>query len=81
MIDDFQGKIVSFSAAGEILAIHNPKFLEIGGRLFLIGTIPNGATEKDSAAGNQCGVAWEDVSDFIIFETEQQYLSFMDKEE
>lgn len=72
-IDKFDGKVVSFSSDEETLAIANVSVEDILGRLFIIGTIPNGGTTNDWAEGKTCGIAWDSVSDFIVFNSVEDY--------
>jgi hypothetical protein len=73
VFDKFQGKVVSFSSDEETLAIANISIEELLGRSFIVGTIPNGGTTNDWAEGKVCGIAWDSVSDFIIFSSIEEY--------
>ena len=74
-VPDFSGKCVSFALIDESTCndINDPQFEYQGGRLFVVGTIPKGATTSDWAAGAQGAVAWDRVTDYIVFENEESY--------
>lgn len=69
----FNGEVASVSSSNETLAIKNPKFKKIHGRIFLTGTVPKGATINNWAEGCECAICWEDTHDLIVFTTEGQY--------
>jgi hypothetical protein len=68
-----RGKTVSFSTAESTLAVESPQFQKQGGRLFVVGTIPRGATTSDWALGVQCAVAWSAVTDYMVFDSVEDY--------
>ncbi len=72
-LPDFRGKTVSFSTTESILVVENPQFREKAGRVFVVGTIPRGATASDWALGIQCGVAWSAVTDYMVFDSVEDY--------
>ena len=72
-LPDFTGKIVSFSTADSTLGIDEPRFETQGGRLFVVGVVPTGATTSDWAVGVRCAVAWEAVTDYLVFESVGDY--------
>jgi len=78
-LPDFSGKVVSFGLPDSTLAMINPKFEKQAGRLFVIGTIPKESTTNDYALGNSCAIAWEAITDYIIFENEKEYKKQMKK--
>jgi hypothetical protein len=75
-LPDFSGKCVSFTLIDESACndINDPIFEYQGGRLFVVGTIPKGATTSDWAAGALGAVAWNRVTDYIVFETEEAFI-------
>lgn len=81
LLDMFKGKVVSFSSADETLAIKNIAIENLEGRLFIVGQIPNGATKNDWAANCECAIAWDVITDYILFESEEQYVELMAKNE
>lgn len=83
MIDEaiFEGKVVSFSSSEDTLAIKDIKFKTLNGRLFVVGTIPKGATTNDWAAERPSAIAWDVVTDYMIFDSEEQYIELIAKSE
>lgn len=77
----FEDKVVSFSTVDETLALKNIKLETIASRLFLTGEIPKGATRNDWAEGRSSAIAWDSVTDYIMFESENQYVELMRKSE
>jgi hypothetical protein len=74
-LPDFGDKLVMiiFNRPGEDHAvIQNPRFEEQGGRLFLVGAIPVGVIPgfDDLPAA----FAWEDVEQYIVFQSVEQYI-------
>lgn len=72
-LPNFSGKTVSFSTVGSILVLENPELREEGGRLFAMGTIPRGATTSDWALGVRSAVAWSAVTDYMVFDSVEDY--------
>ena len=71
------GKTVSFGTDSDNLAITNISFKLINEKIFVFGIIPYGATKNDSGVGKECAIAWDSITDFMVFETEQEYTKFM----
>jgi hypothetical protein len=74
-LPDFGGKLVMaiFNRPGEDhTVIQNPRFEEQGGRLFLVGTIPAGVIPGFD--GLPAAVAWENVEQYIVLQSVEQYL-------
>ena len=74
-VPDLAGKVLSISLVDDS---HNhdladPRFEMQGGRLFVIGSTPMGATISDWTIGVPCAVAWDRVTDYYIFENLEQY--------
>lgn len=78
-IEYMEGKVISFGQVDDTLAVKDVKFKEILGRLFATGVIPEGTTKNDWAVGNSCAVAWDSVTDFIVFETVEDYVRSLEK--
>jgi len=68
------GKVVSFSSDENILAIRNLRFEIQHDRLFAIGEVAKGSTINDWAMGRKCAIAWDAVTDYMIFDSEEQYV-------
>lgn len=73
----FDGKVVSFSTANDTLAMKNIKFEVQKNRLFVAGVIPKSATTNDWAEGRPCAVAWDSVTDYMVFDSESQYVELI----
>ena len=73
---DFSGKCVSFALQDEDSCndLSNPRFEYQGNRLFVVGTIPKGATTSNWAVNCQAAIAWERVTDYIVFDNEQAFI-------
>jgi len=80
-ISELQGKTVSFGTGNDTLAIKDCQFMELEGKLFVVGKVPQSATQNDWALGQECAISWETVTDFIIFETEEKYVDLIQKSE
>ena len=74
-LPDFTNKVVSVSIAGEEDArcVDHPKWETQGGRLFLVGTVPHGCSTNDWCGGIASAVAWEAVTDYLVFDSAAQY--------
>ena len=68
---DLTGKCVSITSTADDTShdLHDPHFEMQGGRLFIVGTIPAGSTSSDWVANCQGAVAWDTVSDYIVFDS------------
>ncbi|MEP3248084.1 MAG: hypothetical protein ABJN40_05800 [Sneathiella sp.] len=76
---DFDGKVVSFGSVDDTLAIKNIRFEYQNDRLFVLGIVPEGATDNDWAVNRPCAIAWDSVTDYMIFDSEAQYVELMAK--
>ena len=76
---DFSGKIVSFSTSESTLAVNNPKFETKKNRLFVVGSVPKGATNNDWAENRPCAIAWDAVVDYMVFDSVEQYNELLEK--
>ena len=81
IISKFEGKVVSCGTAQDNLAVKNVTLETIEGRLFIVGQVPNGTTTNDWAADRGCAVAWDAVTDYILFDSEEQYVELKAKSE
>ena len=72
-LPNFNGKVCSFSTAADTLAMKNIKFEMQNNRLFVVGEVPKGATKNDWALGRLCGISWDAVTDYLVFDSENQY--------
>ena len=74
-LPDFANKLVSASFAGADTthAIEHARWETQGGRLFLVGTIPRGGSTRDWVEGVECAIAWDEVSDYLLFDSVEDY--------
>jgi len=72
---DFKGKCLSITIMDDDINhdLFDPHFEEQAGRVFIIGTVPRGATESDWIAGCQSAVAWDRVTDYHVFDSLEDY--------
>ena len=73
----FEGKVVSFSTDRDTLAMKNIRFGIQKDRLFVLGEVPGNATKNDWAANRPCAIAWDSIVDYIVFDSEQQYIELI----
>lgn len=76
-LPNFRKKLVSlgFAEADNSCCLANPRWETQGGRLFLVGTIPRGGSDRNWCEGLIAAVAWDLVSDYRVFDSEEDYLS------
>ena len=69
---DFSKKVVSCGIIGNehTSAVERPRFEMQGGRLFLVGTVPRGGSSRDWSAGVVSAVAWDQVTDYLMFDSD-----------
>ena len=74
-LPDFSKKLVSFSLAGDddARAIDRPRWETQGGRLFLVGSVPRGGSTRDWCEGIVSAVAWDQVTDYLVFDSADHY--------
>lgn len=53
--------------------LFDPRFEYQGGRLFIVGTVPQDATESNWVLGCQGAVAWDRVTDYYIFDSAEAF--------
>lgn len=73
---DFTGKCISITTIGDgdsSIDIYNPVFENQLGRIFLKGISPKDSTESGWAEGCEVAVAWERVSDYFVFDSENHF--------
>ena len=77
-IENFIGKVISFSSNQESLAL---KVEEIRNyeddRIFICGKITRETTRNDWASGKTGCIRWSEITDFIEFESEEEYIKAM----
>ena len=74
-LPDFSQKLVSLSFASSEASqcIEHPRWETQGGRLFLVGTVPRGGSARDWCEGIVSAVAWDQVSDYLVFDSVKDY--------
>ena len=78
-LPNFDGKVVSFGLPDSSLAMISPKFEKQVGRIFVVGNIPKEWSTNDYAIGKPCAIAWDAITDYIVFENEKEYKKQMKK--
>ena len=81
MTPDFTNKIVSFSTDDSILCIVSPIFEIQCKKIFVIGKVVKGSTTNDWAEDRPCAVAWDKVTDYMVFDSTEQYIELLEKSE
>jgi hypothetical protein len=74
-LPDFSHKVLSVSIAGEDdgRCLEHPEWEMQGGRLFLVGTVPLNASRNDWCGGVPSAVAWNQVTDYLVFNSAKHY--------
>ena len=80
-LPNLEGKCVSITIMddGNSHDLFNPHFELQGGRLFIIGSVPEGATDSNWVVGCQSAVAWDRVTDYFVFENLEAYTKAIEK--
>ena len=55
--------------------IRSPQFESQGGRLFLVGTVPEDASQDNWMEDLPCAIAWDTVQDYVVFDSMSDYLT------
>ena len=72
----FTGKLVYVALIGDKrynLTVHRPHWEKHGGRHFLVGTVPPGGSSRDWSVGAVAGIAWDQVTDYMVFDSIEDY--------
>ena len=74
-LPDFTNKLVSLGLHGEDEGrpVLHPHWELQGGRLFLVGTVPRGGSSGDWCEGLMDAVAWDEVTDYLVFDSAAHY--------
>lgn len=75
-LPDFSGKVILITLLGPGRYTHTlteTHWENINGKLFLVGTVPSRGSQDDWCLGIVSGIAWEQVSEFLIFDSIKQY--------
>ena len=72
---DFSGKCLSITTQDDSASrdLFDPHFENQGGKLFIVGTTPENATESNWVSGQISAVAWDRVTDYFIFPDMDSY--------
>lgn len=83
LLPDFSGKTISIMLINETHShdLDNPHFEYQGGRLFIVGTIPEVATVSGWNAHHVGAVAWDQVRDYTLFPNLDEYAKAVKKSE
>jgi len=75
IVPNFKDKVLYLVLTGRdsSRAIANPRFELQCGRLFLVGTSPPDASDKNWVTGLQYAVAWDSIMDYIVFDSLAEY--------
>lgn len=57
------------------VALLNPRFEIHFDRVFLVGVVPDGGSASDWLSGLTTYVAWDEVEEFVIFDSLEEYYS------
>jgi hypothetical protein len=79
-LPDFSKKLVSLSLIGreQGSVVDRPCWEMQGGRLFLVGTVPLEGSTYNWSKGVACAVAWDQVTDYLVFDSVEDYLKRLD---
>jgi len=74
-LPNFKNKCISVGLYGEDegRAVNRPKWEMQGDRLFLVGTVPRGGSTGDWCEGIVSAVAWDQVTDYLVFDSVDHY--------
>lgn len=80
---NFTNKVVSLSLYDDDCShdLSNPYFETLGDRLFIVGQVPEGATESGWTTGKLSAVAWESVMEYVVFDDVADYTAAIEKSE
>jgi hypothetical protein len=78
---DFTGKIVLIYLAHRSddynVVLQNAELQNQAGKIFIVGEFADGTTSNDWAAGIRTAVSWENVEQYLVFDTLEDYYSRM----
>jgi len=75
-LPNFEDKVIYVQLVGERrynLVLDKPRWEDHAGRLFLVGVIPPEGSDKDWCEGVLGGIAWDKITDYLIFESVKDY--------
>ena len=79
-LPDFSGFVLQLSLSNtgaseyavDSVLLEYPEWRHVGGRLFLVGRMPE-VDATSWVAGRETGVAWENVSSYVVFRSREEY--------
>ncbi len=57
------------------VTLYSPTFEKHNERLFLVGNVSEGGSANDWMAGIKTYVAWDQIEEFSVFDSKEEYLS------
>jgi hypothetical protein len=73
--EEFTGKVlVLLLSTGDTVVVEKGEMRDIGGRAFLLGTRVETGDKDEAHQRVRCGVSWDTVDSFDVFDTVEQYL-------
>ena len=82
-LPDFSGKCLSISLIDDSAShdLCDPHFEYQGNRLFIIGTVPRGASVSDWCEDKTVAIAWDRILEYYIFDGFKDYEKAVKKSE
>lgn len=77
-LPDFTGKVVTFYVANAPpgveagIAMENLEFKRLGGRLFVVGRVPE-MSESEWVSRLQSAIAWDAVVHYLVFDSQEEF--------
>ena len=75
-LPDFSSKVVYVALAGDKrynLTLVSPHWEDHSGRLFLVGAVPPRGSARDWCVGLVTGIAWDQITDYVVFDSLKDY--------
>jgi len=75
-IPRFDDKVVSVVCANEDTGqlIYSPQFERQGGRMFIVGSVPNESSQDNWMEGLTTAIAWDTVQDYVVFDSMADFI-------
>ena len=82
-VENLHGKVISITIKDDSVShdFINPEFKELQGRTFVTGITPKGQTDSGWTDNCPAGVAWDRVTDYVIFDSIESYIYAVKKSE
>ena len=75
-LPDFKNKLVYVQLIGDKrfnVMVFNPHWEIQGDELFLVGITPDGGSAKNWSMGITSGIAWNKITDYMVFDSLAEY--------